>query len=114
MLNALDPLLEVGKGFCVYHQSRREILEAFFTHTDHILLREILEVSGTFEAEGIVLPTEYDRIGVSIADMVADKPDRNLTVFFALSFFGHDTPRYDCCELSKTFYLIPQFFVIKR
>jgi hypothetical protein len=94
MLNALDPILEIGKGFCIYHQFRREILEAFFTHTDHVLLCEILKISGTFEAEGILPFTKDDRIGVSIADMSADKPDGNLAMFFALYFFSHDTP---CC-----------------
>lgn len=92
MLNALDPILEVGKGFCVYHQLRREILEAFFAHTDHVLLGEIFEIPGTFEAEGILLLTEYDRIGAPIADMPADNPNENLTVFVTLYFFSHDTP----------------------
>ena len=27
MLNALNSILEIGKGFCAYHQVRREILE---------------------------------------------------------------------------------------
>ncbi|MFN2355865.1 MAG: hypothetical protein ABR512_15270, partial [Desulfopila sp.] len=80
------------KGFCVYHQFRREILEAFFTHTDHVLLGEILKVSGTFEAESVLFLAEYDGIGVSFADMPADNPDGDLAVFFALYFFGHDTP----------------------
>ena len=92
VFDTLDPIFEIGKGFCVYHQFCREILEALFAHGHHTQLREIFNITGAVKAQGILILTENDCIGASVSHMTTDNPDGNLSVFFAYFFFGRNAP----------------------
>jgi hypothetical protein len=92
IFDALHPIFEVGKGFCVYHQFCCEILKAFLAHSYHVQFSEVFKIMGTIEAEGVLLFAEYNRLGGPVSNMSADNPDGNFTVFYACFFFGHNTP----------------------
>jgi len=90
MFDTLDPIFEIGKGLGVDHQLCRKIFEAFFAHAGHIKFCEVFEITGTFKAEGILVPAEYNCIGAAISHMFADNPGGNLPVFWACIFFAHN------------------------
>jgi hypothetical protein len=92
VFDTFDPILEIGKSFCLYHHFCGEVFEAFYTHAHHIRFCEVEEITGALKAKGISILTEYDCFGAAVSNMSADDPDGNVPMFLASFFYGHTLP----------------------